>query len=857
MTDLKLSLLSVPSLPSGKNQKKPAVTLAISCASATSADSKSPLLQQLLARSGQGLPPTPQQDPGTGPYWAIINRILGIPLSLASMLPTRKGTEAHDWHLDMQLTSKVVLSAAALLLVTVAYKLYKSRPAPAPHAGRKKERHKAENETEGLGQPAFQEAPPGTLPRGPRRRKASKGAGSPLDYSLEDPGDSYILDNPRSEEPTRKGSDESQDRQRPDSQQVPPPCGGQEAGTAVRGKPNPPHPLHSGCEPTSSPARLIPGVGGSCVGDNLSPWPDSRPLEETGSGDPEAPNCWTDPTLVNGDMNQSWIFTHMTGVSRGEAGALQAAANMGLATQQQEGATSASHTFSSVARIRMEENVIQKAEGPELKGRIYDYFVESTSKAVSRPVPCAAALADAAPSPGPGPEPLVTGAATRDQADNTAGGTLQVASPQPVPSPSAPGFGRKVSLLQIAENPELQLQPEGFRMPLPAHLDQSAQLGSDCSHGEPHVQLVAGTNFFHIPLTPASALDVRLDLGNCYEMLTLAKRQGLEALKEAAYKVLSDNYLQVLRSTDIYGGLSGAERELILQRRFRGHKCLVVADMCPQEDSGRLCCYDNVQDAWHPLAQLPLEAMSRGCALCSLFNYLFVVSGCQGPAGQPSNRVFCYNPLTAIWSEVCPLNQARPHCRLVALEGYLYAIGGECLNTVERYDPRLDRWTFAPPLPNDTFALAHTATVCANEIFVTGGSLRYLLLRFSAQEQRWWAGPTAGSKDRTAEMVAVNGFLYRFDLNRSLGISVYRCNASTRLWYECATYRLPYPDAFQGAVVDDRIYCVGRRRTLCFLADHISPRFVPNELQGFPAARGTLLPAVLTLPVPDVPQTPV
>lgn len=770
------------------------------------------------------------------------------------MFPSRAEAETQAWHLDMQLTSKVVLSAAALLLVTVAYKLYKSRPAPAGQAGRNNKDHKADNEAEGLGQLVFQGAPLGTLPKGPRRRKASKGTGAPLDCTLEDREDSYILVTSRSEESKRKGSG---DNQCPDSPQVSPPSCSQEAGTAVKGKPSPPHLPHLAGEPTSSPARLAPGVGSSCVGDNLSSWPEGRSTEQTRSGDPGAPNCRTDPTVVSGDMNQSWVFTCVTGVSKGEAGALQAAADMGLATQQQEGTTNASYTFSSVARIRMEENIIQKANGSghELKGRLYDYFVESTSKAVSRPAPFTAALPNV-PSPEPSPEALVTGAVSRGQADDT-GCADEVAHTQLEPSSSAPGFSRKVSLLQIAENPELQLQPEGFRMPTAADLDQRAQLSSACSHEEPHVQLVAGTNFFHIPLTAASALDVHLDLGNCYEVLTLAKRQGLEALKEAAYKVMSDNYLQVLRSPDIYGGLSGTERELILQRRFHGHKCLVVADVCPQEDSGRLCCYDSVQDAWHPLAQLPLEVMSRGCALCPLFNYLFVVSGCQGPGGQPSNRVFCYNPLTAIWSEVCPLNQARPHCRLVALEGHLYAIGGECLNTVERYDPRLDRWTFAPPLPNDTFALAHTATVCANEIFVTGGSLRYLLLRFSTQEQRWWASPTGGSKDRTAEMVAVNGFLYRFDLNRSLGISVYRCSASTRLWYECAMYRLPYPDAFQCSVVDDNIYCVGRRHMLCFLADHISPRFVPKELQSFPSARGTLLPAVLTLPVPDVPQTPV
>ncbi|KAM7324044.1 hypothetical protein ACRRTK_016349 [Alexandromys fortis] len=583
------------------------------------------------------------------------------------MLPTGAGAETYDWHLDMQLTSKVVLSAAALLLVTAAYKLYRSRPAPAGQAGRN---NKADDDAEGWGQAAFQRASPGTLPRGTRRRKTSKGAGAPLDGSLEDPGDSCQLVTPGSGESTRKGSGENQGGQSPDSQQVPPPCGGQEeAGTAVRGKPSPPHLPHLGSEPISSPARLAPGVGCCWVGDKSAPWPDNRPPEQTGSGDPGAPNCCTDSTVVSSDMRQSWAFTHVTGVSRGEAGALQAAADMGLATQQREGATNASYTFSSVARIRMEENIIQKAEGPgpKLKGRVYDYFVESTSKAVSRPVPFTAALTDA-PSPGPGPEPLVTGADSRDLADNPEN-TAEVTTPPPVPSPSTPGFSRKVSLLQIAENPELQLQPEGFRTPPPAHLDQKAQIDSDCSHGEPHVQLVAGTNFFHIQLTPASAQEVHLDLGNCFEVLTLAKRQGLEALKEAAYKVMSDNYLQVLRSTAIYGGLSGTERELILQRRFRGHKRLVVADV--------------------------------------------------------------------------------------------------------------------------------------------------------------------------------------------LGISVYRCNSSTRLWYECATYRLPYPEAFQCAVVDDHIYCVGRKRMLCFLADHISPRFVPKDLQGFPAARGTLLPAVLTLPFPDVPQTPV
>uniref|UniRef100_A0AAQ5ZFE6 Uncharacterized protein n=1 Tax=Amphiprion ocellaris TaxID=80972 RepID=A0AAQ5ZFE6_AMPOC len=67
------------------------------------------------------------------------------------------------------------------------------------------------------------------------------------------------------------------------------------------------------------------------------------------------------------------------------------------------------------------------------------------------------------------------------------------------------------------------------------------------------------------------------------------------------------------------------------------------------------------------------------------------------------------------------MNEARPRCKLAALAGYVYAIGGECLSSVERYDPRLDRWTFVAPLPNDTFAVAHHVTVCKHKYNLHSG----------------------------------------------------------------------------------------------------------------------------------------
>ncbi|XP_007933824.1 kelch domain-containing protein 7A [Orycteropus afer afer] len=774
------------------------------------------------------------------------------------MLP--QGAEAWDRSLDMQLTGKVVLSAAALLLVTAAYQLYKSRPARAPLGGGHA-KSEDEEEAEGPGLPT------GVLQKGLRCRRASKGTRAPLGCSREKPGGSCVpatAVTSKDGEPKRRDTSEEGDGQCPDSEQLPPPCRGQEAGAALGGKPDPLLNPHLGNKRKNFPSGPAAGDG-SLTGSELAPWQDCGPTKEPVARE-QTSLCqhWLAHTEGSSDMDKSWVFTRVSGVHREEAGTIQAASDLGLALHQQEGASNACYTFSSMARVQVEENFIEKVveSRPRLKGKVYEYYVESISQATSRgrPDPKTVALAGALSSV---PGPLETRTSSRGHADDIEGGAEAVTPCQTQPPATTPGFSRKESLLQIVENPELQLHLSNFGVPAfpgPDHgaspnCSLSLDFSSAGSPMEPRVQLVARTNFFHFPLSPDSARDIHLDLGNCYEVLTLAKRQNLEVLKEAAYKVMSDNYLQVLRSPDIYDGLTGAERELILQRRLRGRQYLVVVDVCPQEDSGRLCCYDDELDTWHPLALLPPETMSRGCAICSLFNYLFVVSGCQRSGRQPSNRVFCYNPLTGIWSEVCRLSQARPNCQLVALDGYLYAIGGECLNTVERYDPRLDRWDFVPPLPNDTFALAHTATACAGEIFVTGGTLRYLLLRFSAQEQRWWVGPTGGGRERTVEMVAVNGFLYRFDLNRSLGIGVYRCSASTRLWYECATYRTPYPDAFQCAVVDNLIYCVGRQRTFCFLADHISPRFVPKELQSFPSPRGTLLPTVLTLPAPSVPQT--
>lgn len=175
---------------------------------------------------------------------------------------------------------------------------------------------------------------------------------------------------------------------------------------------------------------------------------------------------------------------------------------------------------------------------------------------------------------------------------------------------------------------------------------------------------------------------------------------------------------------------------------------------------------------------------------------------------------------------------------------------------MERYNPRLDRWTFVAPLPNDTFAVAHHVTVCNGEIFVSGGTLRCMLLRYNPQTNTWRPS-LLGIKDRTADMVAVGRFLYRFDVNPLLGLSVYRYHTVARLWYECSTKRLLRCPAFQCVAMDESIYCVNRQFTMRFDADEVSPGFADGDLSVLSAAKGMLFPFVLSLPNMNPQQTSV
>ncbi|XP_012504207.1 PREDICTED: kelch domain-containing protein 7B [Propithecus coquereli] len=514
-----------------------------------------------------------------------------------------------------------------------------------------------------------------------------------------------------------------------------------------------------------------------------------------------------------------------------------------------------------------------------------------------------------APMPGPSPGPR--GAGTQEKSlDSLPPATMPRPPSQPpaqtqsgcTPSPAARGHSqpvpqpRKHSLREIAQGSEQEVSPA---VPGPHQGEvpgeEASAAGSSRMLTEKQKEARKLMVFLQRPgswgvvegprqpssralePTTAAALRRRLDLGSCLDVLAFAQQHGEPGLAQETYALMSNNLLRVLGDPQLYRQLSGADRERILSLRTgRGQAVLGVlvlpslyqlsrsgltrgshgeeapaAGPAPLPPRMPLHVFNPQENTWRPLTQVPEEAPLRGCGLCTMHNYLFLAGGIRGSGAKAvcSNEVFCYNPLTNIWSQVRPMQQARAQLKLVALDGLLYAIGGECLYSMERYDPRTDSWTLRAPLPAGTFPVAHEAVACRGDIYVTGGHLFYRLLRYSPVKDAWDECPYSASHRRSSDIVALGGFLYRFDLLRGVGAAVMRYNTVTGSWSRAASLPLPAPAPLRCTVLGNTIYCLNPQVTATFTVSEGTAQFQAKELQPFPlGSKGVLCPFILTLP---------
>uniref|UniRef100_A0A4X2K5B7 Kelch domain containing 7B n=1 Tax=Vombatus ursinus TaxID=29139 RepID=A0A4X2K5B7_VOMUR len=461
---------------------------------------------------------------------------------------------------------------------------------------------------------------------------------------------------------------------------------------------------------------------------------------------------------------------------------------------------------------------------------------------------------------------------------------------QPAPRPRKRSISQMVDSLPQKVSPATPAQreaPAGLVAPLTERQLQDSQLMAFLRRPGTWGMVEGQRKPSHAPKDlPSTAAAMRrpLDLGSCVEALAFAQQHGELALAEEVYALMSDNFLLVLGEAPLYRQLSAGDRERILAlRTTRGQAVLGVLVLPSAYGVSRsglaggsqaaemptvpsvavprtyLHVFEPGRNTWLPLTLVPEEAPLRGCGLCTMHNYLFLAGGIRGsgPGAVCTNEVFCYNPLTDIWTQVRPMLQARAQLKLVALEGLLYAIGGECLYSMECYDPRTDHWTSRAPLPAGTFPVAHEAVACRGDIYVTGGHLFYRLLKYSPTQDCWAECPYSASHRRSSDMVALGGFLYRFDLLRGVGAAVMRYNTVTGSWSQAAPLPLPEPIPLRCAVLGNTIYCLNQQVTATFTVAEGTARFEVRELKPFPmGGKGILCPFTLTLPALTPLQTP-
>ena len=187
------------------------------------------------------------------------------------------------------------------------------------------------------------------------------------------------------------------------------------------------------------------------------------------------------------------------------------------------------------------------------------------------------------------------------------------------------------------------------------------------------------------------------------------------------------------------GGLVRLGRELhyfggasALHTRDYGDHWVLNLDAAPGTPGAR----------WTPAAPLPNPRNHFGYA--ALNGRIYAIGGQRLNNERTGNfaDVHAYDPATAKWSAVAslPLPRSHTHTSTVVLNGRIYLFGGQTNNPyfpqtisdVTRYDPATNAWSALPPLPDVRQAAA--AQAIGQRIYVTTGTSTGI----RPQTATWW-----------------------------------------------------------------------------------------------------------------------
>ncbi|XP_068611444.1 kelch-like protein 42 [Brachionichthys hirsutus] len=264
------------------------------------------------------------------------------------------------------------------------------------------------------------------------------------------------------------------------------------------------------------------------------------------------------------------------------------------------------------------------------------------------------------------------------------------------------------------------------------------------------------------------ASEVRLD--NCVDLHRLSELYGADDLRDACLRHMSCYYHPMLRRRE-FSSLSAAVRDRVKSMRTKGTATLAAIgeftllspDVPDLDGPWSMLRYGEAERRWKPLGNnLPPDMINvRGYGSAVLDNYLFIVGG-HRTFSQEIAAVHRYNPCGNEWNRAAPLNQKRSNFKLLAVRGKLYAVGGQCLRTVECYSPEQDWWTCVSSMPDPLAEFS--ACECRGMIYVMGGytarDRNTSVLRYCPTSDAWTVFQACPAHIRKQQMLSVGDTIY-------------------------------------------------------------------------------------------------
>jgi len=175
----------------------------------------------------------------------------------------------------------------------------------------------------------------------------------------------------------------------------------------------------------------------------------------------------------------------------------------------------------------------------------------------------------------------------------------------------------------------------------------------------------------------------------------------------------------------------------------------------------------------------PMNQTRKEHASVLLQNSVYVLGGYDGTLNSFLNSCERYDLETDEWKPVAPMWIAK--CAFGATtvaNRYIFAVGGydghERLNTIEKYDSKLDKWVLLDvqlkqPLSNSAcFAYSDNSIVILGGGYNIGFCLEVNLLDINTNEWKQLA-PMNDGRDLRNKLVSINGNVYAIGGNNCLG----------------------------------------------------------------------------------------